>query len=315
MNKIRTNKIQILIAVVAIAFFGIIFTINNIKKETPKEVVVEKNIILNPYENLSLEAKAIYILDVVTGEVLFSFNGEAQLPLASLTKVMTAVTARELVPKNTIITIGVDAIGQEGDSGLLIGERWRLSDILDLTLVMSSNDGARAIAGTLGAFSVVNKNFIGSPESNENYFINKMNEKATEIGMAQTFFLNESGLDSNEHLSGSYGSAKDMALLFDYVLKNHTDIFEATRKSVININSLDDILHTAKNTNTIVDQIPALIASKTGFTDLANGNLVVAFEAGPIRPIIIAILGSGVDTRFEDMDKLVWASIRAIQQN
>jgi D-alanyl-D-alanine carboxypeptidase len=63
------------------------------------------------------------------------------------------------------------------------------------------------------------------------------------------------------------------------------------------------------NTNKAIDLLPNVIASKTGFTDLAGGNLVVAFDAGIAHPIIIAVLGSSFDGRFDDMTKLVNSTI------
>ena len=71
-------------------------------------------------------------------------------------------------------------------------------------------------------------------------------------------------------------------------------------------------MHTATNTNEVVGSIPGLIASKTGFTDLAGGNLVVAFDAGINRPVIISVLGATKDGRFTDMEMLVNASLRAL---
>ncbi|MFC1775660.1 hypothetical protein ACFLY0_02315, partial [Patescibacteria group bacterium] len=101
----------------------------------------------NPFENISIEAKAAYVLDLNSGEVLYTKNENQQFPLASVTKVMTALIATELAPNSGLkIRIAHDTLEPEGDSGFLVGELWRLKDMLDFTLVSSSNDGARAAA-------------------------------------------------------------------------------------------------------------------------------------------------------------------------
>ncbi len=260
----------------------------------------------DPFQNLFLQGKAFFVYDIKESSVLYAKNEETQFPLASLTKVMTALIAEELSPEGALITIGESAILPEGDSGLLIGERWRLKDIIDLTLVSSSNDGARAIA-SLGSLIAQDE---GTPP--EEYFVRQMNSKARSIGLQQTYFLNESGLDVNSSTPGAYGSAEDMALLFAYVLDRYPKLLEATTESALRASSLSAV-HIASNTNDIAGSIPGVLASKTGFTELAGGNLVVAFEAGPTRPIVIAVLGSTVDGRFDDMRKLILASLQTIK--
>ena len=74
-------------------------------------------------------------------------------------------------------------------------------------------------------------------------------------------------------------------------------------------------IYPAQNTNYFVDQVPNIIASKTGFTDLAGGNLVIAYDAGLNRPIIISVLGSSEEGRFKDALKLLEASMEEIQNS
>ena len=98
-----------------------------------------------------------------------------------------------------------------------------------------------------------------------------------------------------------------MAMLFEYALKNYPEVLEATRYKNLHFASTEKI-YSVENTNVIVDQIPNLIASKTGYTDLAGGNLIIAFDAGLGRPIIITVLGSTEEGRFADVLKLVEAT-------
>jgi D-alanyl-D-alanine carboxypeptidase (penicillin-binding protein 5/6) len=132
-----------------------------------------------------------------------------------------------------------------------------------------------------------------------------MNENAKKLGMNQTYFLNESGLDENNKVSGAYGSAKDMGILFEYMLMFHSNILEATTFDDTAVPTVDKAKRTAINTNTLVGQTPRVLASKTGLTDLAGGNLVMAIDAGLAHPVIIAVLGSTQEGRFSDMKALI----------
>ena len=240
----------------------------------------------NPFDTVTLSAHAAYVFDVNAKKALYAHNAETQLPLASLTKVMVALVASEQAPSETFIAIKPDYFLNEGDSGFFVGERWRLNDLLNFMLMTSSNDGADAVASVVGALNVDGKK-ESVDQAPKQKFINTMNARAAELGLSQTYFLNETGLDKNTMTSGAYGSAHDMALIFSYALQNAPEALEATRYTTFRFTSVDGFAHTAENTNDLAPLIPAFIAGKTGFTDLAGGNLVIAFEAGPGRPIVI----------------------------
>ena len=260
---------------------------------------------VDPFKDINLEAKAVVVWDVVNNREIFSKNADLALPLASLTKVMTAVTADKYLPKKEMIRIKEDYLSPEGDSGLLVGDFWNQKDLRDFTLLTSSNDGAFALA----AVSEVS-NEIDSEEE----FIQKMNELAVQIGLLNSHFLNAHGLDASIDRGGAYGSAKDTALLFEYAMRNIPELLEATRYKSLTFQS-NSKTYEATNTNTHVDEIPGLIASKTGFTDLAGGNLVIAFNAGLERPIIVSVLGSSKEGRFTDSLQLVHATLEYIKNN
>lgn len=257
------------------------------------------------FDELVLEARAAVVLDVAQDEILFSRNGEAQLPLASITKLMTALVTAEQLNKDAVVSIEGNALSQEGDSGLTLREQFRFQDLLDFTLLESSNDGAYALA--LAAVAD-----IGNEGADSSSFESYMNRRAEELNLLQTHFSNPTGLDTGESITGGYGSARDVAYLLSYIIREHPDIVESTRLSAQTVHSLAGVKHEAENTNDIVGRIPGLIASKTGFTDLAGGNLVVAYDAGISRPIIVAVLGSTEEGRFRDVEKLVQASLHAI---
>lgn len=286
------------------------------KKQTASTIAAHEEIYStkteNPFETISLVARAAYVVALKTGTVLYAKNENEKLPLASVTKLMTALLARENMPESVIITLTKDDLAAEGDSGLLMGEKWRLGDLLDATLIISSNDGAHAIAGFVGA----NGHPENFPDMNvaRNHFTQMMNQKATALNLDQMQFYNESGLDLNDGknskpvLSGGYGSARNVADLITELWRKYPGTLEGTARKEENISSESKISHYFPNTDEIVGHIPGLIASKTGFTDLAGGNLAVIFDRGIGDPVVVVVLGSGYKERFDDVQKLVTAA-------
>jgi len=258
----------------------------------------------------TLEARAAYVYDVKNDSVLYAHGGYEVLPLASLTKLMAALVVSETLPKDAVVTITANDIKTEGDTGLRVGERWNLSDIIGFTLMTSSNDGASALASAAG--SLGQTMYEIPAEQARADFVNKMNTKAEELGLRGTRFFNGTGLDLNGEISGGYGTARDVALLMAEAVRTMYDDLSITALPQTSISSLANIRHVSTNTNEYVGRIPNLIASKTGYTDLAGGNLVIAFDAGLMRPIIISVLGSSREGRFTDVEKLVWATLESI---
>ena len=218
---------------------------------------------------------------------------------------MTALIAHEILTTGTPIPISLSAILQDGESGLVDGERFSLEQLTDLTLMNSSNDGAFAMASAAGA--------VLSSEDPATTFIKTMNIRAKELGLSQTKFRNPTGLDITKTEAGAYGSARDVAFLVEYILKNQPNILELTTKKSAAIYDETGDYHEAENTNQYVDSIPGLIGSKTGYTELAGGNLVVAFDAGVNHPVVIVVLRSTANGRFYDVLKLSAAARLALQ--
>jgi len=335
-SKFSSSKFNIVVCLVILVAFGALFFIY---KHSPKEVdentkntfvssfpnptdlrnsnsiiPVRANLYKDPFEEIKIKAQAAYVFDVTSGKVLYEYNKNKRLPLASLTKLMTALVATKTVGSSELVSISEKDIEKEGSSGLLLGEKWKLNDLLDFTLVTSSNDGASAIASAVGAFSLGEKttnNWQKDPKEN---FIEKMNKQAKTLSLPQMEFFNESGLDLDDTKGGAYGTAQEMAMLFEYILKNNPEILEATSYRSLKLHSQNNFTHIAKNTNTSVNSFPGLLASKTGYTDLAGGNLGVAFDSGIGTPIIIVVLGSTFEGRFEDVEKLYEASLEKTSQ-
>lgn len=264
----------------------------------------------DPFRSLVLQAKSVYVWDINEHKKLYSVNEHNVLPLASVTKMMMALVAVETLPQDTKITILPVDLLEEGDTGLLAGEKWKFQDLLRFTLVASSNDGASAIASVAGA------RILGAsstdPFTDKKLFIQKMNEKAAAIGLTQTSFHSESGLDLNSVTSGAYGTTRDMAVLFEYILHKHPELFTATTYPKIDVTSDSNVIHHVANTNEGVAAVTGIIGSKTGYTDLAGGNLVVVVDIGIDHPVVIAVLGSSRDGRFTDVEKLIGAAVKEI---
>lgn len=254
--------------------------------------------LISPFDTITIEGKAAVVRDVLSGEVLYAKNANAQLPLASVTKTMLALVAAEQLSTDTPITITPESLAPEGDSGFVAGEIWRMRDLLDFTLLTSSNDGATALGIAI--------------EQETGIEIGKfMTNRANELGLEQTYFLNPTGLDENEEfLSGSYGSAHDIAILFSYIALQHPDLLEITTTPEKQFTNTQGTIFSAVNTNSVTGDIPGLSASKTGFTDLAGGNLAIAFEPEPGHPLVAVVLGSSLEGRFSDITQLVRAALQ-----
>jgi serine-type D-Ala-D-Ala carboxypeptidase (penicillin-binding protein 5/6) len=283
------------------------------ERPTPKEVLVLEESIVptprieDPLDLSAIEAKSVYVWDINAHRVLYAKNERLQVPLASLSKMMMALVAIELLPAEERVTLSTSDLMEEGDNGLYVGESWSLAKLLDLTLIASSNDGASAIASVAGA-TLLNGATSTDPFANKKLFVQKMNDKAKAIGLSDTYFNNESGLDVNSVTSGAYGTSRDVAMLFEYIFRKHPELFTATTYPKIDVRSEDDIVHHVANTNQGVATVSGLIGSKTGYTDLAGGNLAVIVDIGIDHPIVIVALGSSRSGRFLDVDRLITAS-------
>ena len=244
-------------------------------------------------DDVTITATAAFVWDVNTQRILYAKNPDERLPLASLTKLMTALVAHEIVASNSTITIPESAIDQDGESGLSSGETFNAEELSDLTLISSSNDGAFALANAAGA--------VLSSSAPTETFVQAMNIRADELGLSQTYYRNPTGLDLSETEAGAYGSARDTAFLVEYILKHAPTILEVTNKTDAQLASESGVVHQVRNTNQTVDDIVGILGSKTGYTTLAGGNLAIAFDASLNRPVIVVVLGSTYNGRFSDV--------------
>ncbi len=290
----RETGITLLIASGILAFF---LLVSPAAKRTPSAAVtINTPPAPNAFAAVSIEAKAAIVYDLVTGETLYARNAEAQLPLASLTKLLTVYAALTELSPNTPITIPASAAHVDAPHAFSVGQVFPLFDLARLTLTGSLNDGAIAIANATA--------------SRENKTESEMLAgAAAALDLSQTYALNASGLDMNTAISGGYGSAADLARLAGALVDRSPSIAAATTHSTAEAVSVGGTSFTIKNTDPITSTIPRLLLSKTGYTDLAGGNLVLVFDAGIQHPIAVVVLGSSVKARFTDGAALVAATL------
>jgi D-alanyl-D-alanine carboxypeptidase len=267
----------------------------------------------NPYENVRLNAVSYIVYDVHADRVLVSKRADEPRPIASLTKIMTALVALEFKSGDAHIPISQYAIDTEGDSGLIPNERWRLRDLVSFMMLTSSNDGAEALASVVGGL------LHSAPEMIPEYkrvdtFVAQMNTRSQELGLNNTFFRNPTGLDTVNGREGGQASAKDMARLIAYAWEHAPEIFESTTELTRNYTSIDGNFHTAHNTNYDVTNVYGIMGSKTGYTDIAGGNLGVLYDSSFGHPVVVVVLGSSREARFSDVQTLIDATYEYIEK-
>jgi len=282
------------------------------KNEKLNQIEKREKMTQNSYQknfgSIELEAKSAYVFDLDSNRIIYRKNETEIMSLASITKIMTAIVALESIPSDQIITIRKDDLDQEGDNGLFTDEEWDLLSLTKFMLFISSNDAAQAIAYQGGEI------LGGNGTDNISIFVEKMNNRAQELNLKNLNFKNPSGLDINSFNLGGAGSAKDIGLLFAYAFKKYPEIFEPTSYSDFKFMSLNNKEHLVKNTNIFAENFPQILASKTGFTRFAGGNLIVSFDTGIGHPAALVILGSSENGRFQDALKLATITIRYLQE-
>ncbi len=259
------------------------------------------------FTSLSLQAGSVYVYDATDDRELFAKNPSAQLPLASLTKVMLALVVAEVLKPEDIVTITKEAV-ERGGGGLTWGEAWKARDLIDYTLVTSSNTGAEALADA--ANSLLLEKYPNDSQLNASVW--RMNALAAQLGLHETYFINVTGLDESPTQAGAQGSAKDIASLFAYALRTNRELFARTAESDILLGPNNFPERDAHNTNMALVDIEGLVMGKTGTTDLAGGNLAIAFyEKGHL--LVVVVLGSTPEGRFDDVKALAAAARISIE--
>lgn len=287
-------------------FFGLLATSGLIFFQKQLEIFVFDSFFNQPHELLlaqisstfqpnnkepapELQAEAVVSLKIDKNgreKVLVGKNINEILPIASLTKLMTALVAMENYSDlSEKILISKEAVLQNGDAGQLkVGESVSTENLIYMTLIESGNDAAFALAEKTGI----------------QQFLEKMNLKAKELKMLNTHFSNPTGLDGNEN----YSTGEDLLKLIKYIILNQPRIFEITSLHSVEIFNEDGSLHhSAVNTDELLGKIPGIIGSKTGFNEEALGCLILIVKSPSSGYFLNVLLGS--PDRFGEMEKLV----------
>lgn len=221
-------------------------------------------------------AVSAILIEAETGAVISEKNADERRAMASTTKIMTAILTIEAGDLDREFTVDSFAILVEGTSmGLLEGDRVSRRDLLYGILLPSGNDAANAAAVSVG----------GSISA----FVKMMNEKAEKLGLKDTHFANPSGLDADGH----YTTARDLAALAAYAMKNETfrEIVSCRSKTLEYGNP--PYSRTLYNSNKMLSRYEGAVGIKTGFTDNARRCLVSAAERDGV--MLIAVTLSAAD--------------------
>lgn len=236
-----------------------------------------------------VDAEAYLVQNSGTGEVLAAQGEHERLPVASITKLMTAIVALEHASLDDVATISrrTASIG-ESTINLVPGERVTLRDLLRAALIQSANDAANAIAAFVGRGSV-------------GRFVELMNARARQLGLTDTRFANPDGLDAPGH----YSSARDVTKLAR-VAMNKPFIRETVR--LVSATAAGRQLRTW---NDLLSTFPNLLGVKTGHTDGAGWSQVAAARGGGVTIYATILGGETRDGRNADLSELlVWGLSR-----
>ena len=209
-----------------------------------------------------------------TGQVLYEKDADTRRPMASTTKLMTALLGAEELELDAELTIPQEAVLVEGSSlGLRGGDRITARDLLTGMLLESGNDAANAVALTV--------------EDTLEAFAQRMNERAAVLGMTNSLFVTPSGLDADGHGS----SARDMALLGAAVLE-HPALAAICATKTASISFGDPpVIHTIANHNRLLTKMEDCVGLKTGYTTKAGRCLVSAVTRGDITLVAVSLNG------------------------
>jgi D-alanyl-D-alanine carboxypeptidase (penicillin-binding protein 5/6) len=232
----------------------------------------------------SVDARAYVVMNAATGEVLLARGAHDRLPIASITKLMTALVTLERTSAGEVVVVDPAAVGVTGSTiQLRAGERLKVRDLLAGALIQSANDSAVALAEHVG-------------DGDDQRFVTLMNRRARALGLAETQFANPDGLDA----PGNYSSAWDATRLGLAAMKEPL-IRQLVRQESASIPG-GRTLHTW---NDLLGEFPGVFGVKTGHTSGAGWGQVAAARGNGVT-IYATILGSpSRSVRNADLEELL----------
>lgn len=271
------------ISLVILLLFPINIFAYEIEEETDYIWLQEEisSVSANPVSEPNLNSRYAIVFDRNSKAVLYGKNENQQVPMASTTKIMTAIVLLENLGVNNNLALDTEvevckeaAVVGGSRLGLKTGDKVSVNDLLYGLMLCSGNDAAIQIAVSIS----------GSIEG----FAKLMNEKAKELGLKNTHFVTPHGLDKEEH----YTTAYELALIADYALKN-PKISEVVKTKTYTV-SINNNSKTITNTNELLGYLDGVNGVKTGFTNGAGRCLVTSVERDGFNIITIVL---GADTK------------------
>lgn len=289
MNK---KIISLLLCFCLISFYPIsIFAYSNYIWSTSLDSVYTNSTEGSSVDNsLNLESGSAVLIEQNSGKVLYEKNMHEQLRPASVTKVMTILLIMEAIDSGKInydtqIPCSENASSMGGSQIWLdTTETLSVNDMLKAICVVSANDCTVAMAEYL--------------EGSQEAFVQKMNEKAKELGMNDTCFKNCHGIDEDGHITSAY----DIALMSKELLSKHPDI---TKYTTIYMDSLRDGKSELVNTNKLIRTYNGITGLKTGSTSLALYNLSASATRDNLSLIAVIMKAPTTKLRFSEAQKLL----------
>ena len=234
---------------------------------------------------LDLEAPSVLLMEKTTGEILYAKNEHQKLEPASVTKVMTLLLTMEAIDRGAIayddvVTVSAYAASIGGSNVYLAeGEKITVEDLLKAVCVASGNDASVALAEHVSGVTEL--------------FVAEMNNRAKELGMKDTHFVNCHGLPAEGHVS----SAADIAIMSRELIRNHPDL---RRFTTIWMDSLRDGAFELANTNKLIRFYDGATGLKTGSTSSAGYCVSATAEREGMELIAVVLKGNTSQQRFED---------------
>lgn len=240
-------------------------------------------------QTLDIKAKSAVLMEPNTGKVLYEANSDEKLPPASITKIMSLLLVMEAIDRGdisleTVVTASEHACSMGGSQiWLEPGETMTVNDLLKAAVIASANDACVALGETVA----------GSEEG----FVALMNERAKELGMTNTHFVNCTGLDAEEHLTTAY----DVALMSSALIKH--DLIKDY--STVWMDTLRDGKSELVNTNKLVRFYEGTTGLKTGTTSTAKYCLSATAERNGLELVAVVMAGESSNDRFSGAKKLL----------
>ncbi|MFP4016526.1 MAG: D-alanyl-D-alanine carboxypeptidase family protein [Halanaerobiales bacterium] len=289
----RVSSIRVLIK-------GVLFKGVLAKKALPQKVLLSFLLFfilittIIAADDFQLNSKSAILMEYETGEILYQKSPNLELPPASMTKVMTMLLVMEAIDEGRAklddkLVVSEFAASMGGSQiWLEAGEEMSLEEMMKAIAIVSANDACVAVAEYL--------------YGTEDAFVRRMNERAKELGLENTYFYNTNGLPpDNPDIQGNYTSAYDLAIMARELLK-YRKVLEWTSTWIDYLRNGDSVLN---NTNRLVRFYSGADGLKTGFTEEAKFCLTSTAERDGVRFIAVIMGADDSRVRFEESGKLL----------